>query len=79
MFVQKKKTKKTPRPTKAISMVESLEGRQMFSASPAPGGEALLSDGKVSTNDISIVKRMDKGSPGFTTEKIKLTDILVSG
>ena len=75
MFKQKKKA---TRPMQASSVIESLEGRRMFSASAGAGGEALLADGNEATSSFSFVIRVNKSSPSMSAAKITFTDILVS-
>ena len=80
MSTQKKLTVTTAKPAKAVSMIEPLEGRTMFSASPAPDGVAVMAEqtkaAKVSSNDISIAGK-DKASPQLPL-RITMTDVLVS-
>ena len=95
MFAQKKVTSaQATQSAKPVSMLEALEGRQMFSASPTvevglpDGGVAVQADfaaGKVKTSDISFVKRVDKSSPKLAAGgasnsylKITLSDVLIS-
>ena len=82
MFVQQKMTKKTTTSAKPVSMIEPLEGRKMFSASPAVDGVAAMAERTApAANDISIVVKVNKPSPKLeaTAMKIKFSDILISG
>jgi hypothetical protein len=79
MSAQHHKRKMTG-PNRSSSMIESLEGRQLFAATLAPDGFAAAA-GKVSTNDISFTAKLTKHTPGLVDTsalKIKLTDVLVS-
>ena len=82
MSAQQKMTKMTTKSAKPASMIEPLEGRTMFSASPAVDGVAAMAERTApTTNDISIVIKVNKPSPKLdaTAMKIKFSDILVSG
>jgi len=84
MFAQKKTTMITKTTTtktrtkRATPVIESLEGRQLYSASPALAVDAAPAEGKVAVHDISFVARANKGSPEFSTQKVKFNDILIS-
>ena len=79
-----KKLAETNRP---VSVIETLEGRQLFAATGASEG-ALLPDTNVSS--ISITVKVSKSSPGFDAAKetpkppppppikIVLSDVLIS-
>jgi hypothetical protein len=98
MFAQKKTTKTTtmtPKPpttrrTTSASMVESLEGRQLFSVSALPPATLATDDpapapaeaevvAKVTVHDISFTQKVNKSSPALAAPmKITLTDVLIS-
>ena len=84
MSVQKKTPVTIQVKTTAPSMIESLEGRQLFSAVGGPTIDvdttAPVDAGKVTQSDISIVIRVNKSSPQLATAppQIDLENILIS-
>ena len=72
--------KNTTATTKTHSMVEPLEGRQLFSAAPAPAGDAALaaSAGKVSMQDFHFVMKANKSSPELAAGKVTTNDISIT-
>ena len=79
MFAQQKSQKnQTPASASSSSMIESLEGRQLFSAAPAGSVDtdlAAVSAGKVAMQDFHFVMRSTKASP---EARVVFTDVLVS-